>query len=401
MKKGFLSAAPAPAVHVYVKGPGVLTGAIGELVKSDGDQVKVRLCAESDSDGVRVLSASQCRSFVGPQPGERLLAAEVRASEATIIRLLSGITWRAGGDNEVLAAPPASLLPDLINHVLSFLTIERVDPTRIQAICCSSIDDHNPSRCALQHVLDSASDTWWISGPNSTPQGVGAEWVAFALDGHTRERGGSSSGSGAREAPLGAMMGAPPPPPAAALAAPFSTPRPRPRRVERVDMRIPPMPSGPLSVRDFHLESSMAADGPWQRASATFNTLNRAELQSWALRPPIEATHVRIRSSHCACAPNCLPAVLCMLLSKGRWLLTAARTRLRACGRCVWCALATRRARGSTRRAPNSSASARWTRTSRLPRTSSVPTRVCPRALASSRSGLRETRGVDWCEIMR
>jgi hypothetical protein len=59
--------------------------------------------------------------------------------------------------------------------------------------------------------------------------------------------------------------------------------------VARVDMRIPPMPSGPLSVRDFHLESAMSAEGPWRHASATFSTLDRPEMQSWAIRPPRDA----------------------------------------------------------------------------------------------------------------
>ena len=38
----------------------------------------------------------------------------------------------------------------------------------------------------------------------------------------------------------------------------------------------------------------MSAEGPWRHASATFSTLDRHEMQSWAIRPPIEATHLRV-----------------------------------------------------------------------------------------------------------
>jgi hypothetical protein len=110
-------------------------------------------------------------------------------------------------------------------------------------------------------VLESSADTWWISGPGSMRAGQGCEWLAISL--------------GAEQ----------------------------PRRIERVELRIPPMPSGPLSVRDFHLETAVSIQGPWTRASHDFVTLDVPDPQSWVVKPPIEATLVRVSPPTFARAP--------------------------------------------------------------------------------------------------
>ena len=79
-----------------------------------------------------------------------------------------------------------------------------------------------------------------------------------------------------------------------------------PWRVDRVNMCIPPLPQGPLSARDFHLEESLvSANGPWTRASRTFTTLDVATEQSWAIAPPIESRFVRVVCTRNAARARC------------------------------------------------------------------------------------------------
>jgi len=273
--------------------------AIGELRGETDTQVKMTLLAESpqtifevahiedhDINIVRTFSRAQCNRLadLNPKDGERLLTYRC-LKEGTLVRLLGAITWPAldsGAELEPAERPMLSLQADLVTHIISFLVVECVVPEHVQAIAASSIDLHNPSQCSIKNALDPATDTWWISGPNSMPKGLGSEWIAFALAGAQPQAGGSSSSSSSGGGDSSSISIIP------------TSSRPRPVRVARVDMRIPPMPSGPLSVRDFHLESAMSAEGPWRHASATFSTLDRPEMQSWAIRPPIEATHLRV-----------------------------------------------------------------------------------------------------------
>lgn len=70
-------------------------------------------------------------------------------------------------------------------------------------------------------VLNDREDEWWISRPGSCPGGLGAEWLEFSFPGL--------------------------------------------RRVSCVGLMIPPLPYGPLSVREFHLE--VEAEGKWRQAT--------------------------------------------------------------------------------------------------------------------------------------
>lgn len=247
MKKGFLSQARE---RVWVSTNGPLDGHMGEIIgKVPPDKVKVIVAAESDSDNYRTLLSSQCHRVMYPQGGDERLMSLGSAREPTLRRLLGGIAWPDG------TAEAQNLHPEMTHHILSFLAVLRVDPAEVMATGCSSIDDHNPNACALHHALTPAVDNWWISGPGSMGCGVGGEWVAFRMN-----TGGEV------------------------------------RRIERVDMRIPPLPAGPLSVRNFYLESAPSAEGPWTRASPEqeMTTLDATAVQSWALRPPIEAAYVRV-----------------------------------------------------------------------------------------------------------
>ncbi len=66
-----------------------------------------------------------------------------------------------------------------------------------------------------------------------------------------------------------------------------------PRRVGAVGIKIPPLPQGPLSVRRFHIEY-LNEGFEWKKHRSTFYTLDRAELQSFAILPPIDASRVRV-----------------------------------------------------------------------------------------------------------
>merc|ERR1712113_785639 len=112
--------------------------------------------------------------------------------------------------------------------------------TRLDA--CSSTRGDFP----LSEVLSPDRSTWWISGEQSMPGGVGQEWLQFSFGGV--------------------------------------------RRISFVGVRIPPLPQGPLSVREFHLLKS-ECDGAeaWTLISpAGMTTLDRPKIQEFALDPPVD-----------------------------------------------------------------------------------------------------------------
>ena len=97
MRSGFLnrmcSASTVARELVWVEGSGALAYAIGEIVgTADGDQCKIRLCAESSKGGVRTLKRSQCHPLEVDRPGERLLAFGC-LREGTLTRLLASLSW--------------------------------------------------------------------------------------------------------------------------------------------------------------------------------------------------------------------------------------------------------------------------------------------------------------------
>ena len=175
----------------------------------------------------------------------------------------------------LLGGPPPPLVPlllrqllpaDLAQVVADFLTCLRVDPREVAVTRCSSDSGQHP----LSEALTPSCNTWWISGPGTTPRGVGNEWLEFDF-GRTV------------------------------------------RRVSYLGIRIPPLPHGPLSVRDFHLlcaTTPACATSPstpeeeggdaseWQPctglAGECLHTLDHEELQEFAFSPPLEATRGRL-----------------------------------------------------------------------------------------------------------
>lgn len=141
-----------------------------------------------------------------------------------------------------------------LDNVSKFLLIDRVSMAEVSVIGCSSSRGDFP----LSVVLNECCEEWWISAPGSMRQGLGCEYLEFS----------------------------------------FGT---KPRRVETVALRIPPMPYGPLSVRVFCVKVLSSA-GEWLAASPHLQTLDRADLQEFALLPPVDTSVMRIECTRNAAA---------------------------------------------------------------------------------------------------
>lgn len=135
------------------------------------------------------------------------------------------------------------------------LRIRHVSPEDVSVTGCSSSRGDFP----LGAALSDPENEWWISEPRSMPGGVGCEHLEFSFG-------------------------------------------EKPRRISFVAVKIPPLPHGPLSVRQFHLlalqgapvDSSVSACR-WVLAAGTpLETLDRGDLQEFALVPPVETRGLRL-----------------------------------------------------------------------------------------------------------
>lgn len=151
---------------------------------------------------------------------------------------------------ELQSGPPGGkyiLNYDLAERVASFLTIKRVEQKDVQVKGCSSTDGSHP----IADCLSPSEDTWWISGAESMPGGRGSEFVEFQLS-------------------------------ATSL-----------RRLSRVGIKIPPLPQGPLSVRDFVIQAFNA--GVWGTISPIWRCENVPQMQYFAFDPPgVDVQLVRV-----------------------------------------------------------------------------------------------------------
>ena len=246
-----------------------------------------------DEDGARVgvqlHSAVWRRQRGGGSREPALKSISVRRENLRLVRLPPE-QWDAREARVgVLGGPaPAAvplllrqlLPPDLADLVAGFFVCLRVDPREVSVARCSSSSGQHPPA----EALTPSRDTWWISGPGTTPRGVGRQWLQFEL---------------------GTTV----------------------RRISYLGICIPPLPHGPLSVRDFHVlyatekQKSVsvdeeAGDSPalpdddvdWQPcpglAGEGLHTLDHEELQEFAFSPPLEATSVRL-----VCTKNAAAAV--------------------------------------------------------------------------------------------
>jgi len=152
----------------------------------------------------------------------------------------------------------AGLLSDVASHALSYLYIARVTPTDLAVRCVSSCQMAFP----ITELLNPRTDTWWTSMVRNSelPVGRGQQWVEIDC---TRDK--------------------------------------KPRRIEGVALRIPPMPQGPVAVRKFSVgwrrkwigkgwryDNVMMVRGP------SFELLDQKGLQEFVLPEPVDACVVRI-----------------------------------------------------------------------------------------------------------
>jgi hypothetical protein len=245
MRRGFLDQQPPERIWISTKGHPYY-GLVGEVLKRHkGGAVDIRIC---DGTVKRSQQASDCQTVRQRRHGDKIMQYGVPAAHILTKLLGSWSSVDAESQQRVF------LLPELVEHILGFLTINAVDMNQVEAIGCSSVAMHTDAS-SIQNTLDPSSANWWISADGVAPGGVGREWVSYCI-------GGDDGAT--------------------------------PRRVEILSLKIPPMPSGPLSVRDFHLERAPTPDGPWAQASGMLRTLDTGARQDFFIDPPIEAPYVRI-----------------------------------------------------------------------------------------------------------
>lgn len=141
-------------------------------------------------------------------------------------------------------AIPKVLPPELAKRVLDFLLIAPVDASLTRVQSASSHDGVHP----LSEALTDSEQTWWLTQPGTMPAGKGQAYLQCALS--------ASSSRRRRSTPSASSS------PSSSLSSSTTTLC----RVRRVGVKIPPLPHGPLSVREFHLQSFHIAKG-WHRIS--------------------------------------------------------------------------------------------------------------------------------------
>lgn len=133
------------------------------------------------------------------------------------------------------------------HHVASFLTVDSCVNSQVKAVSASSID----SQYKLTGCLVDDTDSWWLSAGGSMPGGRGEEYVEFLLS--DKE----------------------------AL-----------RRLQAVSMAIPPVPAGPLSVREFRVDVK-DEKGVWTTLPHICTVENIDGMQRFPIGD-VDATSIRV-----------------------------------------------------------------------------------------------------------
>lgn len=175
--------------------------------------------------------------------------ASAKCSYSELLALLETIEFDVLGSKSNICLPA-----ELAKQVLQFLVIERVDPEAVEIVGCSSHDKIHP----LAACLSEDETTWWISGDQSMPRGRGCEYVQLSV---------------------GPIL----------------------RRLAAVSIKIPPLPQGPLSVREFRIDapststiSTIVDGGEWNAVSQVFTVDNRTGFQRFVLADPVDVHQVRL-----------------------------------------------------------------------------------------------------------
>jgi hypothetical protein len=188
---------------------------------------------------------------------EPLLVASAKCSYSELLALVETLDFAS--KKECSRGRVCVLPPELAYRVVQCLVIQRVDPEQVETVSCSSHDEAHP----LTACLSDDETSWWISGPHSMPQCRGYEYIQLSLG-----------------------------------------PTPQLRRLTAVSIKIPPLPQGPLSVREFRIESPMttgattdATDATeWTAVTPVFTVENRTGFQRFVLDTanPVDVHQVRL-----------------------------------------------------------------------------------------------------------
>jgi hypothetical protein len=150
-------------------------------------------------------------------------------------------------DPRVPQSQRKSLTPELMRRVAGYLTVRPVQQADVRVVGCSSHDGRHP----IESCLTASDSTWWISAPQTMIHGRGREYVEFHLcppsggEGHRRESC---------------------------------------RRLASFSLRIPPLPMGPLSVREFELQSRIEQFHSGGDASSKSSSKASSSSSSFAYR---------------------------------------------------------------------------------------------------------------------
>jgi hypothetical protein len=182
---------------------------------------------------------------------EPLLVASAKGSYSELLALAETLNF-GSSKKESARGRICVLPPELAYRVLQFLVIHRVDPDMVEIVSCSSHDKVHP----LEACLSDEETTWWISGQHSMPQCRGSEYIQLSLG-------------------------------------------PTLRRLAAVSIKIPPLPQGPLSVREFRIESpkttrASTTDEEWTAVSQVFTVDNRTGFQRFVLAHSVDVQQVRL-----------------------------------------------------------------------------------------------------------
>lgn len=145
---------------------------------------------------------------------------------------------------------PLRLPIELCERVAQYFVVLPINMEHVVATGCSSLelDNNGKPLMPLASCLSGDETTWWLSeeGLDARPQ-----YVEFSLTG-----------------------------PGCSFC-----------RLRAVSIKIPPLPQGPLSVRDFLLQAGVDSD--WKSISPLFTAANRTGWQRFVI-PPADVDCVRI-----------------------------------------------------------------------------------------------------------
>mmetsp|Transcript_4262 Transcript_4262/g.8955 ORF Transcript_4262/g.8955 Transcript_4262/m.8955 type:complete len:250 (+) Transcript_4262:87-836(+) len=171
-----------------------------------------------------------------------LLVRPIPGSYTQVLNGLMTLDFAPGGN------APRTLPPELSKRVLSYLTVQRV---RQQNIVATNTSSHDNMHDLSMTLIDNGT-TWWLSRPGSMPNGRGSQWVQFLLN----HNGGCLE------------------------------------RLSSVSIKIPPMPQGPLSVKEFCLQQFSIERG-WHAFTPIYQTSNQTGWQTFSFEE-VDVSEVRL-----------------------------------------------------------------------------------------------------------